>query len=161
MRWNSWSKRYSILSALFPFNVCANRFPEMAVSCFESGSTCKRKANRSTNLQSSAACLNNPQTFCDPEPRSCATSLGSKDLLPLTPSWVCAKAANAYVVAPRKCSLAARYVSQISRPDVAEAWKVSLPEAAFQRCGGLFRLRRPTCVERRRHETAAALSRDV
>ena len=67
----------------------------MAVSCFESGSTCKRKASRSTSRQSSAACRNNPQTFWEPEPRSCATSRGSKDLLPLTPSCVCANAANA------------------------------------------------------------------
>ena len=159
MRWNSCSKRYSILSALFPFNVCANRLPEMAVSCFESGRTCNHSASRSTNRQSSAACRNNPQTFCDPEPRSCATSLGSKDRLPRTPNCVCANAARAYVVAPRKCSRAARYVSQISLPEVADAWKVSLPDAAFQRCGGLFRLRRPTCVERPRRETVSVHSR--
>ena len=88
MRWNSCSKRYSILSALFPFSVWANKLPLMAVSCFESGSTCNRNANLSTNRQSSAACLSKPQTFCDPEPRSCATSLGSKDRLPRTPSCV-------------------------------------------------------------------------
>ena len=130
----------------------------MAVSCFDKGSTCKRKANLSTNRQSSAACRNNPQTFWEPEPRSCATSLGSNDLLPLTPSCVWANAAKAYVVAPRKCSRAARYVSQMSLPDVADAWNVSLPEAAFQRCGGLFRFRRPTCVERPRRETVSGHS---
>ena len=147
MRWNSCNNRYSMRSARLPFNVCASRFPEIAVSCFDRGSTCKRSASRSTRRQSSAACLSSPQTFWEPDPRSCATSRGSNDLLPLTPSCVCANAANAYVVAPLKCSLAARYVSQISLPEVAEAWNVSRPLAAFHRCGGLLRLRRPTLLQ--------------
>ena len=147
MRWNSCSSKYSMRSALFPFKVCASKFPEIAVSCFDSGKTCNRNASRSTRRQSSAACRSNPQTFWEPEPRSCATSRGSNDLLPLTPNCVCANAANAYVVAPRRCSLAARYVSQISLPLVAEAWNVSRPDAAFQRCGGLLRLSRPTLLQ--------------
>ena len=140
-RWNSCSKRNSTRSARLPLSVRAHRLPEMDVSCFESGSTCRRAPSRSTSRASFAVCRSSSSTS-RAEPKQRGTSIGSSSVRAVL-SCASHRCVSVYVVS-RSSSRAERYVSTSSRPLAALATAASFAPAHVPRRGCDARRSRPS-----------------